>query len=89
MFRVTQPSTTPKPEYYWTSDYFEVTRGLHAEISIEDRTNSVILVSSLEDINKNNGLMVDIDGESGLTVRQIGFEPYDQKNCLAIIPSEV
>ncbi len=36
-FRLTQPSDKPKQEYYWTSDYFEVLRGLRAEIPGEQR----------------------------------------------------
>ncbi len=32
MFRVTQPSELPKPEYYWTSAYFEAVNGLNEEI---------------------------------------------------------
>lgn len=50
-FRATQPSLTPKPEYYWTSDYFETVRGLTAEIPPEQRKTSVILVADLETIN--------------------------------------
>ena len=46
-FRRTQPSETPKPEYYWTSAFGEVVRGLKTEISPEKRASSIILVSEI------------------------------------------
>ncbi len=85
MFRVTQPSDTPKPEYYWTSDYFEVVKGLNAEIDPELRSQSVILVSTIEEIDKDEGLIVDINDDSGMPVRQIGLGSFDQSRCLASI----
>jgi len=56
-FRITQPTDNPKPEYYWTSDYSEVQKGLTAEISPEQRKTSIILVADLETINGNGGLI--------------------------------
>lgn len=87
MFRVTSPSDTPKPEYYWTSDFFLVIRGLHEEISPEVRANSVVLVNTLEAINKNQGLIVDVNEDNGQPVRQIGLASFDQQSCLAKIPT--
>jgi len=81
-FRITQSSDKPKPEYYWTSDYFEVLRGLYAEVSGEQREDAVILVADLETINEN-GLIQDINDDQGLSVRQIGKEPFDQNRAIA------
>ncbi|MBW3004330.1 hypothetical protein KY310_00665 [Candidatus Woesearchaeota archaeon] len=82
-FRLTQPSDDPKPEYYWTSDYFEVLRDLSAEIFGEQRESAVILVSDLETVNENEGLIQDINDDQGLAVRQIGTGPFDQKSAIA------
>ncbi len=86
-FRVTQPSTTPKPEYYWTSDYIETQRGLQQEIAGERRKTAITLVADLETINKNGGLIQDINDDQGLAVRQIGTDGFDQSNTIAILPS--
>ncbi|MBW3002803.1 hypothetical protein KY338_06605 [Candidatus Woesearchaeota archaeon] len=82
-FRLTQPSDEPKPEYYWTSDYFEVLRGLDAEIPGEQRDHAVILVSDLETISGNEGLIQDMNDDQGLSVRQIGTGSFDQKKAIA------
>jgi hypothetical protein len=84
-FRVTQPTETPKPEYYWTSDYFETRQGLTAEIPHEQRLLSIILVSDLATINENEGLIQDINDDQGLAVRQIGSGSFDQTRALARI----
>ena len=84
-FRVTQPSETPKPESYWTSDYFETIKGLRREISPEKRENSIVLVTSLETINQNQGLIQDINDDSGLAVRQIGTGPFEQSKAITYI----
>jgi len=82
-FRITQPSDEPKPEYYWTSDYFETVRGLDAEVSGEQRENAVILVADLATINENEGLIQDINDDEGISIRQIGTGPFDQKKAIA------
>lgn len=85
-FRRTQPSDgKPKPEFYWTSDYSETSKGLTVEINGQSRKTSVILVATLDTINQNGGLIRDINDDSGQPVRQIGIEPFDQSNALAII----
>lgn len=87
-FRATQPSGTPKPEYYWTSDYFETRRGLTTEIPAEQRKTAIILVADLETINKNGGLIQDINDDNGLPVRQIGTDGFDQNLAIAKIKPE-
>ena len=82
-YRLTQPSDTPKPELYWTSDFSEVCSGLTDEVSGEAREQAIILVSDLETINKNGGLIQDINDDAGLAVRQISMRPFDQAQCLA------
>lgn len=84
-YRVTQPSDAPKPEYYWTSDYFETVRGLNVEIPSEQRRSAVVLVADLETIDANGGLIQDINDDIGLAVRQLGQTPFDQKETLATI----
>jgi len=81
-FRVTQPSTTPKPEYYWTSDLFETIEGLHREIPPEHRKKAIVLICDLQTINENGGLIQDINDDSGLSVRQIGIDAFDQNKAL-------
>ncbi len=84
-FRITQPSSDPKPEWYWTSDYFETVKGLRQEIPQDQRNTAVILVADLETIHQNEGLMTDVNDDSGLAVRQIGNASFDQKLALAHI----
>lgn len=87
-FRATQPvgdPNLPKPEYYWTSDFYEARRGLSVELGPEAQT-AVILVSSLADIARNGGLMEDVNDDSGVAVRQIGLENYDQREAFLRIP---
>lgn len=84
-FRITQPSEQPKPEWYWTSDYFETIRGLGAEIPAEQRRRAVILVSTLDVINNNGGLIQDINDDQGLAVRQIGTGSFDQRLAMTRI----
>jgi len=90
-FRVTQPpvnTTSQKPEYYWTSDYFEVCRGLQSEISPDQRENAIILVAGIDKINLNGGLIQDVNDDNGLAVRQIGQANFDQSTALTkIIPN--
>ena len=75
-FRVSQPSEEAKPEYYWTSDYVEVCIGLRAEISPDQRKDSVVLISTLEAIHENGGLIRDINDDCGIAVRQISLSPF-------------
>lgn len=84
-FRATQPSDAPKPEYYWTSDYFETLRGLNVEIPSAQRRTAVVLVADLETIDANGGLIQDINDDSGLAVRQLGQAPFDRKEAVATI----
>ncbi len=84
-FRRTQPSTKPKPEYYWTSDYFETQRGLTREISGAQRDTSIILVASLDAINGKEGLIQDMNDDQGLAVRQIDTGNFDQNLAIAKI----
>ena len=84
-FRITQPVKEAKPEYYWTSDLFETKKGLTREILPEQRQSAVILVADLETINKNGGLIQDINDDLGLPVRQIGTDGFDQSNALTRI----
>lgn len=81
-FRVTQPAVQqPKPEYYWTSDFIEVKRGLRHELGHQAAT-AIILVSTLEKIAENGGLISDINDDSGIAVRQRGHGPFDQRDAL-------
>lgn len=84
-FRTTQPSVTPKPEYYWTSDFLETQRGLQQEIAGEKRKTAVTLVANLEIINQNGGLIEDINDDQGLSVRQINENGFDQNQAIAIL----
>lgn len=88
IFRVTQPSDAPKPEGFWTTDFFETQRGLTREISPEDRMRSVTLVSTLATVSGDTGVIRDINDDGGLAVRQIEMKPFDQKQALAVIPSQ-
>lgn len=84
LFRLTQPmGDKPKPEYYWTSDFHEPTKGLTQEVSPEQRARAIILVDSLDRINGNGGLIQDINDDSGISVRQIGTGSYDQNGAIA------
>ncbi len=83
-YRVTQPATPDnplKPEYYWTSDSLEVRTGLGKELAGKDAT-AVVLVSTLDMIAENGGVMTDVNDDSGVAVRQIGLGPFSQQNTL-------
>lgn len=84
-FRVTQPSDQPKLELYWTSDLSETKGGLGRELGSQAQT-AVVLVSTLEDISHNGGLMDDMNDDSGIAVRQIGLDSFDQSQALLSIP---
>ncbi|MEO8581453.1 MAG: hypothetical protein ABI425_02615 [Patescibacteria group bacterium] len=84
-FRVTQPGETPKPEYYWTTDFHETQRGLSREITPEKRATAVTLIADLSTIAGEEGLIQDINDDQGLAVRQISLEPFDQSKCISII----
>ncbi len=84
-YRKTQPGTDPKPELYWTSDFYQTQVGLQKEISGDAAESAVTLVCDLSTINNNDGLIQDVNDDSGLAVRQKGIDTFDQKNCLAII----
>ncbi|NCU41358.1 MAG: hypothetical protein EOM19_01370 [Candidatus Moranbacteria bacterium] len=83
-FRVTQPVKEDeiKPEYYWTSNYFEAKNGLQQEIPLDLRATSIILVADLEAISKNGGLIEDMNDCGGLSVRQGSSESFDQNRAL-------
>jgi len=83
IFRATQPSDTPKPELYWTTDYTEAKRGLTDEMGIT-RNTAVILVSNLELVCRG-GAIRDKNDDHGLPVRRIDPSPLDQKSLLGII----
>lgn len=85
VFRATQPTTDPKPEAYWTTDYYETRKGLSREMGEEKRASAVILVSTLGKINEGGGLIRDQNDDSGLPVRRIDSRPFDQKESLGII----
>lgn len=85
-FRVTEQSDTPKPEPFWTTDYFETQRGLHQEIPEEQRAKAVTLMSDLATLAGEAGLVRDINDDSGLAIRQIDMKPFNQKQALAILP---
>lgn len=81
-FRATQPQTDgPKPEFYWTTDLAEVRTGLNDELgSMAD--SAIVLVSDLETISSNGGLMADINDDQGLAVRQVGLAAFDQSRAM-------
>lgn len=84
-FRATQPmQNEPKPEYYWTSDLREVKNGLGVELGSQAST-AIILVSTLKTISHNCGLIEDVNDDSGVAVRQIGLEPFDQRDAMFTI----
>lgn len=83
-FRVTQPSDTPKPEYYWTTDLTEVRNGLNQELGPHAVT-AEILVSTLGTIAQNEGLIRDVNDDGGVPVRQIGLAPFDQSGAIAVL----
>jgi hypothetical protein len=80
-FRVTQPSDTPKPEYYWTSDSVEARNGLTWELG-EQAETAIVLVATLDTIAQNGGLIEDVNDDQGVAVRQIDLGPFDQKKAL-------
>lgn len=83
-FRRTQPmGDSPKPERYWSSDYFETVKGLTQEIKGNRRESSLILVADLGTINENGGLIQDVNDDNGLSVRQIDSAPFDQSRAVA------
>ena len=86
-FRVTQPAKEgeTKPEYYWTSNYFETKSGLQQEIPSNLRATSIILVADLETISENGGLIEDINDCGGLSVKQYGSESFDQNTALVCL----
>lgn len=85
LFRITQPAEAPKPEHYWTSDFFETVRGLKQEIPAPQRVTAVILAADLATLNQGEGLIQDVNDDNGLAVRRISPGPFDQKKCLARI----
>jgi hypothetical protein len=82
-FRATQPGG-PKPEYYWTSDINEAKRELREELGVQAAA-AAVLVSSLEDISCNGGLMNDINDDGGVAVRQIGLDNFNQNDALLVL----
>ncbi len=84
-FRRTQPTEKPKPEYYWTSDYGEVLRGLTQEIQGKKRSFSIVLCSTLADIAQDGGVMTDINDDNGVAVRRINIGQYDQMRAKFIL----
>ena len=84
IFRVTQPSDEPVPELYWTTDFMEVRGGLSVELG-KQRKTAVILIDTLDSVARNGGLMRDVNDDSGVAVRQIGLEGYDQSDAIGVI----
>lgn len=84
IFRATQPSDQSKPEYYWTTDYFETKKGLSAEMGESNRKTAIILVSNLEQICEG-GAIKDKNDDNGLSLRRIDMSSYDQKTALGKI----
>jgi hypothetical protein len=86
-YRRTQPSEvgTSKPEYYWTSDYWEVVKGLTQEISGEERNNSKILCTSLAELSSDSILSIDPNDDNGFSVRRASTDHYDQSRVLFVI----
>jgi hypothetical protein len=85
-FRVTQPmGDQPKPEYYWTSDFKETRDALNAELGLKQAATALILVSTLEAIAQNGGLIDDMNDDQGVAVRQIGLGPFDQGQAIATL----
>lgn len=86
VFRRTQPqdAASPKPELYWTTDYWEVAKGLTAEINGKARENSIVLISTLSAINENGGLIRDVNDDNGIPLRQRGSGTFDQNSNLVI-----
>ena len=78
IFRMTQPAIEPKPEYYWTTDYFEVIE----RFGDSSRQNAIALISTLFEVNKNGGLIRDQNDDNGVAVRQIDTKPFLQSSCL-------
>ncbi len=88
-FRATQPMDQgPKPEYYWTSDLVEATKGLAVEVTASQRETAVVLVSDLQSIDQNGGLIQDVNDDSGISVRQINEGPFDQNKAIAKVPAK-
>ncbi len=83
VFRITQPSGVAKPELYWTTDFYETQKGLRKEISEDNRRNTVLLISNLETISRNGGLIRDINDDNGLSVRQINNKSFNQNLCIS------
>ena len=86
-YRVTQPADGAKPEYYWTSDALEVRTGLRSELG-HNADTAVVLVSTLEEIAKNGGLIDDINDDQGHAVRQASFDSFDQQRSLFTFPRQ-
>lgn len=87
VFRATQPSDVPKPEAYWTTDYFEAKKGLSAEMGEDKRKAAIILVATLGAIAQNGGLIKDKNDDNGLAVRRIDTDNFGKDNCIGQIPS--
>lgn len=85
VFRATQPSDVPKPESYWTTDYFETVKGLGAEMGQKNRESAIILVSTLDKISDGGGLIMDINDDLALPVRRVSNELFDQKKAIGVI----
>lgn len=86
IFRVTQPSEEPKPEFYWTTDFIETRGGLGLGLGSQRKT-AVILVDTLESVyGGGEGLIRDVNDDSGVALRQIGLQAYDQAKAIAVLP---
>ena len=72
------------PELYWTTDVMEVRGGLSVELG-KQRKTAVILIDTLDSVARNGGLMRDVNDDSGVAVRQIGLEGYDQSDAIGVI----
>lgn len=82
VFRRSLPTDKPKPEQHWTTDYITAVRGLGQEVQGVHRLHSMILCSTLEELNRigldeNQDVKAVSDGE--IKIKPI---PFDQNNCV-------
>lgn len=85
-YRRTDSSEEAKPELFWTSDFSEVAHGLQAEIPVDRREDTVVLVMDLKSLDSlGNGLLHDVNDDSGMSVRLINQIPIGHDKALVII----
>ena len=84
LFRRSLPSTEPKPEKFWTSDFVIATNGLRYEIPDKHRLFTVILCSSLADVLSDGGLSESYSGAASDGEIKVDTSSYDQKRCICV-----